>query len=391
MLKPRISVLGSRVYVANVLPVSDDGILLQDADIEQQTHAVFRGLQRALRAAGADLADLVRINTCYVYSGPEGSATPYWERMTQVRLEYFPNPGPVGTAVRVAGTGAPGATIQLEAEALLPELRSKRKRIMPKDSWEWSIPLPLSQGWRLDEYVWVGGQISADARGWAVHKGNLRAQTEAVLRHIGSVVKDAGASLDDLLHLKVCYLHDGNHAAAEARLSEIMKTVHSICGPSAPAVTAFGVNLLYEGLLLEIDASAVVSGDRHVLPAQKSQNSAASHGGLRRGGFFHVSGHSAPLAGSLDEKVKESTKQVIDATSALGGSRDNIARTTVLVSKNALGGRDATELHSVVESHWLRAPLPATSIVVVEGLPSGADVQVDAFGVLGERARNPNN
>jgi enamine deaminase RidA (YjgF/YER057c/UK114 family) len=362
-LAPRINLLGSRINLANVLPLSEDGALVREPDIRKQTHAVFRTLQRALRSAGAELADLVRINTCYVYDGPDESATSYWEKMTEVRLQYFPDPGPVGTAIRVAGSCAPGAIIQLEAEALAPGLRATRRRIMPEDRWDWSVPLPLSQGWRQGDYVWVGGQISADRRGRAVHKGDLRSQTKAVMGHIFSVLKDGGARPDDLMHLKVCYLHDGDNAAAEARLAQIMDVVRSACGPSLPPITAFGVNLLYEGLLLEIDAYAAVGPDR------------------KR--YLQVGGQSAGLpAASLDEKIRASLQQCKDAVKALGGADDNIVRMSLLLSKKAVGSRQASEAHRIIESLWPPAALPATSIVVVEGLPSGADVQADAFGML---------
>jgi enamine deaminase RidA (YjgF/YER057c/UK114 family) len=370
---PQVRRIGPRIFVANVLPVTEDGVLLEGADIEQQTHAVFRGLRRSLAGAGAELADLVRINTCYVYAGAEGSATPYWERMTRVRLEYFPDPGPVGTAVRFGGTCARGATIQLEAEALEPAMRNRRRRIMPAASWDWSIPLPLSQGWRLEDYVWVGGQISADKRGRAVHKGDLRAQTEAVMQYIFDVLKDAGARREDLLHLKVCYLHDGDHAAAEERLAQIMDTMRAACGGSLPAVTAFGVNLLYDGLLLEIDAAAVTAG-----------NPVATHAGMRRGAYFHVGGRSAPARASLEETCAASLNECLEAAGELGGSSDSVGRMMLLVSKKSLGARSACELHGIVASHFAAGRIPATTIAVVEGLPAGADVQVDAFGVAGK-------
>lgn len=41
--------------------------------------------------------------------------------MTRVRLEFFENPGPVGTAVRVAGFAYPDLLIEVEAIAYVPE------------------------------------------------------------------------------------------------------------------------------------------------------------------------------------------------------------------------------------------------------------------------------
>src|SRR5690606_35215866 len=114
ILPPTIARTSNRLLIGNLLPRDRDGQHIVGDDIAQQTDAVFQRLRDALHAAGASLADLVRINTYYVYDGPEDQATRYWEKMTAVRLRYFADPGPVGTAVRVAGTAHPQALIQLE-------------------------------------------------------------------------------------------------------------------------------------------------------------------------------------------------------------------------------------------------------------------------------------
>ena len=46
----------------------------------------------------------------------------YWEKMTRVRLQYLPDPGPVGTAVRVMGLAYPDLLIEIDATAYAPEL-----------------------------------------------------------------------------------------------------------------------------------------------------------------------------------------------------------------------------------------------------------------------------
>ena len=37
-----------------------------------------------------------------------------------------------------------------------------RTRLMPKDHWDWSMPTPFSQGWRVGDLIFVGGQIPTD-------------------------------------------------------------------------------------------------------------------------------------------------------------------------------------------------------------------------------------
>ncbi|MGD9942987.1 MAG: Rid family hydrolase [Burkholderiaceae bacterium] len=398
---PQVRRRGERLYIGNVLPVSETGAFAADADIGAQTHLAFQRLRDALASAGAELADLVRINTYYVYQGPEDGATRYWERMTAVRLQYFADPGPVGTAVRVAGTARDGALIQLEAEALLPSERAARQRIMPADSWDWSVPVPLSQGWRHGDYVWVGGQVCADRQGRAVSLGQLEAQTDTVLRYISNVLRDGGMAAEQLLHLKICYLHDGDAAAAERRLAAIKARIDAVYGDAVPAITAFGVNLLYEGLLLEIDASAA-SGARvdrrdESISSSSSISSVASVAPTAsiRGRYLQTGGHSmAPAAGAaapLADCLLASAGACLRTIAEAGGSAGDVCRLTAFVARPAwreaalpdAGPADAEALQRSLRALWPAAAAPSITVSVVEGLPGNAPVQVDALAWIG--------
>ena len=156
--------IGDQVFVSGQQALSWDGEILAPGDIGSQTRSVFENMKAALTSAGLQMSDLVRLNTYYVFDGADEDATEFWEAMTRVRLEYFADPGPAATAVRIKGMPYRGQLIQVEGIALKGNSRSNRKRIMPKGSWDWSIPVPLSQGWEADGRLYVGGQISADGK-----------------------------------------------------------------------------------------------------------------------------------------------------------------------------------------------------------------------------------
>ncbi|MGI9477579.1 MAG: RidA family protein [Hyphomicrobiaceae bacterium] len=248
--------IGDQVFISGQQALTRDGEIVAPGDIASQTRCVFENMKATLASAGLELSDLVRLNTYYVFDGADADATEYWEEMTRVRLEYFPDPGPAATAVRIKAMPYQGQLIQIEGIALRGESRSNRKRIMPQGSWDWSIPVPLSQGWEAGGRVYVGGQISSDENGAAVHVGDLGAQTRAIYRFIGNVLKDGGASFDDIAHVKICVKHDSAESDGTSYLNKILDVSKEYIGPSGPAVTCFGVDLLYPGLDLEIDAMA---------------------------------------------------------------------------------------------------------------------------------------
>jgi enamine deaminase RidA (YjgF/YER057c/UK114 family) len=68
---------------------------------------------------------VVKFNTFYVFDGEGDDIREYWEKMTAVRLEFFKEPGPVGTAIRIPGFAYPDLLIEVDAIAYAPELADR--------------------------------------------------------------------------------------------------------------------------------------------------------------------------------------------------------------------------------------------------------------------------
>ncbi len=92
-----------------------------EGDIEVQTRSTFENVGRVLEEAGASWKDVVKLNTYYVFDGPDEELIPFWERLTRVRMEFLANPGPAGTAIRVVGLAYPNQLIEVEAIAVLDD------------------------------------------------------------------------------------------------------------------------------------------------------------------------------------------------------------------------------------------------------------------------------
>jgi enamine deaminase RidA (YjgF/YER057c/UK114 family) len=86
-----------------------------------QTRNVFESIGRVLAEAGAGMKDIVKFNTFYVFEGDGDAIREFWERMTRVRMEFFEEPGPCGTGVRVSGLAYPDLLIEVEAIAYKPQ------------------------------------------------------------------------------------------------------------------------------------------------------------------------------------------------------------------------------------------------------------------------------
>ena len=139
-----------------------------------------------------------------------------------------------------------------------------KQRIMPEDmQWDWSMPVPFSQGWKVGNMVFVGGQVSADRTGKAIGVGDIEVQTRNTFENITKVLRDAGAAWTDVVKLNTYYVFDGEGEDLKEfweKMTKVRMEFLPTPGPSGTAVRVAG--LAYEDLLIEVEAIAVVGGDK---------------------------------------------------------------------------------------------------------------------------------
>ncbi len=140
----------------------------------------------------------------------------------------------------------------------------------------------LSQGWRIGDLIFVGGQISADDRGRALGD-DIETQTRNIMEFIGRVLHEAGADFDDIVKQNVYYVVDDESAPAAETIERIDAVRAAYCGSPGPIATETPVaGLAFEGLLLEIDALAVLGRDKTPLTPANHWRRGAIRGDLQQ-------------------------------------------------------------------------------------------------------------
>jgi enamine deaminase RidA (YjgF/YER057c/UK114 family) len=125
--------------------------------------------------------------------------------------------------------------------------------------WTWQDPMGFVQANALSgggRALLCPGQTSVDAEGRPVHYGDMRGQVTQALDNLGSVLKEAGFTLGDVVRLNY-YTTDVD------RFFEAYELVMSRLRAAGcrPASTPLGVaRLAYPELLIEIEATAVADG-----------------------------------------------------------------------------------------------------------------------------------
>jgi enamine deaminase RidA (YjgF/YER057c/UK114 family) len=105
------------IYVGGQDALDLTGVIVSKGDIKQQTEQVFRNLQTALKAAGADLENVVKWNIYIV----QGQPLPPAFGVFQTVWGRKPNP-PAITVIYVAGLANPDFLVEMDAVAVVPEL-----------------------------------------------------------------------------------------------------------------------------------------------------------------------------------------------------------------------------------------------------------------------------
>src|SRR5438552_4658278 len=109
---------GTLVYVAGQVSADASGKLVGEGNFEAQVEQVFKNLKLALEAAGATMADIVKLNT-YLVAEVDQAEVP---KLRAIRDRYVnvAKP-PASTLVVVTRLARPGWLIEIEAVAAIDE------------------------------------------------------------------------------------------------------------------------------------------------------------------------------------------------------------------------------------------------------------------------------
>ncbi|HEY7208486.1 MAG TPA: RidA family protein [Gaiellaceae bacterium] len=128
----------------------------------------------------------------------------------------------------------------------------EKRRINP---WTWQERLGFSQAWRVDgadSVVFVAGQGPVSAEGELVGDGDFDAQVRQTFENLGTVLEQAGATLDSIVKTTV-YVTDIGRLRDYGRVKS-----EFLSGPPAASTAVQVGALAVPGMMIEVDAVAVV-------------------------------------------------------------------------------------------------------------------------------------
>ena len=106
--------IGSNVWVAGTTAVDDQGNVVGDSNSEAQAAFIFGKIDRALRQAGATMADVVRTRM-YITDAS------YQDGVGRAHSAVFSDIRPTATMIVISGLADPRLLVEIEVDAFVRE------------------------------------------------------------------------------------------------------------------------------------------------------------------------------------------------------------------------------------------------------------------------------
>ena len=121
---------------------------------------------------------------------------------------------------------------------------------------DWFEPYKIALAWKVGDLVFTSGQAAITEQGEIVGLGDFDAQVVQTMKNVARVLELAGSSMKDIVKVNI-YVTDMTH------FPKVLELREKYFAYTWPADTIVEVTALaIPGLMIEVDATAVVSAAR---------------------------------------------------------------------------------------------------------------------------------
>lgn len=258
---------------------------------------------------------------------------------------------------------------------------------MSEGLWSMQVAVPYPKAIRCGELVFTCGQCDLGPDGKPMRANDLLAQTERTMEYAYGVIGQAGAKPHDLTRLQIFYVQDGT-VDEDAYVRAIADMVKKAGGGACVIVPTPLDCFYYPGMVVEIDAVAVVSDAPRKAAPTPSWLAAPFTPAIRAGETIHV-GSIEPRdrngAVIVPDDLPAQTDAVFDALEKHLAALDADLADVVKLSVYFTGGREAWETIARIRGKRFTAPGPVVTDVPLPHLsPKGARIRLEATAMRGE-------
>lgn len=372
---------GRMVYVGGQVDKDINGLVLHHDDLKTQTRVVVNHIRTVLRDLDISLDDVVKLVAFYVSDGSVDEDA----FLADLRSQLGAGPAPALTTVPIPYLAYPGMLLEIDTIAMRGEDGAALPRTVSAPHGHWKLAGPFSQGLRCGNMIFVSGQVSRAPSGEVRHPGDLARQTTTAIEHVGRILSEHGATLDDVVKINSFYV-DGGREDAWRRCLDACRAFFP---PPGPVTTGIPLRYLPDGLLIKTDVIAMLGEDgrqmrRYRFPAEGRHSDLVPEpfsAALRCGDLVYVSGQVSADArgavldpGALVPQTHTVMSRIRTLLAGFGLSMDDVVKVNAFFKS----GGTAEELNANlrVRSACFTEPGPATTGISLPSL-TGDGVMID--------------
>jgi 2-iminobutanoate/2-iminopropanoate deaminase len=136
----------------------------------------------------------------------------------------------------------------------MSDAQPKVERITTEN--DWLEPYKIALAWRVGDLIFTSGQAAITEQGEIVGLGDFDAQVEQTMANVKRVLELSGSSMQDIVKVNI-YVTDMTNFP---KVLELREKYFSYPWPADTIVEV--TSLAIPGLMIEVDATAVVSSAR---------------------------------------------------------------------------------------------------------------------------------
>lgn len=362
------------IMLAGQVDADNTGRVGHPGDPAAQTAAAIGNIERLLRQLDADLRDLVKLVVFYVQPGVEEAGL-----QAQIGALLGDGAAAVITLVPLRQLRYAGLAVEMDAYAM----RSGDKTAITLP--ELPDPGPgLCHGLSCDEFVFVGGQSSADATTPVRFAGDLVSQNRQTLDNLHCILNGLGVDVAQIVKAN-SWRASPPSAGAYAQAARDRFEFFSAARPAVTGITIPGLAAVGHLIRLDLWAVRAPLPRTHVMPPDHwgwQLETTYSHG-LQCGDWLFVGGQAALDRDCHVQQPENPLTQteitmafVQDVLRSAGVDFENVLK----INTYSTGRSDERQQHLHALNRYFKHPGPASTCVPVDSLAyAGQVVEVEAI------------
>jgi 2-iminobutanoate/2-iminopropanoate deaminase len=346
-------VVGNLVYCAGMDGADLETGRISSDDVAGQTVVALDKVRDALKEAGTSMDNIVR--TVILLKNVED-----YERVREAELKYYQqnatllvNEPPASKVIQYHYHVRPEALVEIEVTAVLSQ-NEPGWEVKKSPMYCGGVKQPYSKSVVVGNLIYLSGMDGRSLETGKVGSSNIAEQMETALDNIKGALREAGATLDNIVDTVMLLTDLNNYACMRETEAEYLQSHARRLVDQPPASTFIKTDSLAKPeCLVEIQATAVVSQDRPGWKVTKYPEWCAGKrlvipwfpAGMPHlskavvvGDFILGGGCSARTAKSEDtigttitEQMKVTLSVIKDTVEDAGGSMDSIIETFIML------------------------------------------------------------